>query len=275
MARSDSIAKLSDALSKAQGEMRPAKRASKNERLGSDYADLAAVWEACRGPLTRNGLAVVQLPASGLDAVAVETVLSHSSGEWISCSPMASVQDRGPQAMATAVTYLKRIGLMAIAGVVAEGEDDDAESVTPPSARAMIADVARAVISAHQGPEPLAPKRKYTRREKPVAAEAARAVVSTPPGAALPAEVVSTPPNPQAEKAAAKSLVALQAEAASRARATRLWERAMKLGWSIEEFRHFGKTASGSDAPSNQWTETDLTRIEAAMAKAEGEDVPF
>src|SRR3972149_5942258 len=102
MQRSETIGKLAEALSKAQGELKGATKDSSNPYFKSRYADLSSVWEACRIPLSTNGLAVIQtcstlhegsLPIidedSALDIavhirVAVETMLVHSSGEWVS-----------------------------------------------------------------------------------------------------------------------------------------------------------------------------------------------
>jgi len=59
MQRSESIAALAAALSKAQATMTSAKKDSTNPHFKSRYADLASIWDACREPLTKNGLAIV------------------------------------------------------------------------------------------------------------------------------------------------------------------------------------------------------------------------
>ena len=84
MQKSDTITALAAALSAAQGEIEGAKKDSTNPHFKSKYADLGAVWDACRGPLTKHGLAVVQFPRSENGCVLVETVLTHKSGEWMS-----------------------------------------------------------------------------------------------------------------------------------------------------------------------------------------------
>ena len=64
MLQSESIKELATALAKAQGALKPAVKDSLNPHFKSKYADLASVWEACREPLSSNGIAIVQFPAS-------------------------------------------------------------------------------------------------------------------------------------------------------------------------------------------------------------------
>ena len=59
---SATIGKLVMALAKAQGQIKAAPKDSDNPFFKSKYADLASVWEACREPLAKNGLAVIQRP---------------------------------------------------------------------------------------------------------------------------------------------------------------------------------------------------------------------
>ena len=79
---------LAKSLAKAQGQIKGAVKDSDNPFFKSKYADLASVWDACRGPLAENGLSVVQLPGQTLildsgALVEVQTMLLHESGEWI------------------------------------------------------------------------------------------------------------------------------------------------------------------------------------------------
>ena len=133
MPQSETIGKLAEALAKAQGTIRHAVRSAENPFFKSRYADLAAVWTACREPLSANGLAVVQTTVAG-DAVTVVTTLIHSSGEWVSGELSVLPAKRDPQVAGSAITYLRRYGLAAIAGVATE--DDDAESATDHGAKA-------------------------------------------------------------------------------------------------------------------------------------------
>ncbi len=122
--QTEEIGELAAALAKAQGEMKPAPRSSSNPFFGSSYADLAAIVEAARGPLARHGLAVIQ--TTERDGT-VTTMLAHASGQWIRGELRLRSDKDTPQAIGSAITYARRYAFAAIVGVVAEGEDDDAE----------------------------------------------------------------------------------------------------------------------------------------------------
>jgi hypothetical protein len=126
MTTSDSINELAAALSKAQGEMGDALKASENATFSSRYADLASVWEACRGPLAKHEIAVVQSPSTEGAKVSIDTLLIHRSGQWMRGSLSVTAVDDSPQAVGSAVTYCRRYALQSFAGVAPS--DDDAEA---------------------------------------------------------------------------------------------------------------------------------------------------
>lgn len=128
MEMSASIAELAVALSKAQATMPPAIKDSANPFFKSRYADLESVWEACRKPLTDQGLAIVQSPSAEGTRVTVETVLTHTSGQWVGGKASATAKDDSPQAIGSAITYLRRYALQSFAGVAPA--DDDGEAAT-------------------------------------------------------------------------------------------------------------------------------------------------
>jgi ERF superfamily len=128
MTRSDSIAALAAALSKAQSAMSAAKKDSTNPHFKSRYADLASIWDACREPLTKNNLAVVQLPGKDEAGYYVETVLTHASGEFISDKLHIVPIKEDPQGLGSAITYARKYSLSAIAGVAPDDSDDDGEA---------------------------------------------------------------------------------------------------------------------------------------------------
>ena len=150
---SEALNELAAALAKAQSQVKGAAKDSTNPFFRSKYADLAAVWEACRTALTNHGLAVVQSPStaftgspeiytakskSGEDrsgvriatTVSVVTRLIHSSGQWIQGTTSAMLPAADPQAVGSAITYLRRYALAAMVGVAPE--DDDGEATTRP-----------------------------------------------------------------------------------------------------------------------------------------------
>lgn len=123
MKTSPEINELAAALSKAQGEVAAAHKDSSNQFFKSKYADLAAVWDACRAPLSTHGLAIVQVPRSEGGTVTMETRLVHSSGQWIEGELTATAKDDGPQSIGSVVTYLRRYMLQAMTGVAPEDDD--------------------------------------------------------------------------------------------------------------------------------------------------------
>lgn len=134
--QSDSIAKLADALAKAQKAIKPAAKDSTNPHFGSKYADLASVWEACREPLADNGLALVQMPQAAEGGTVLVTRLLHTSGEWIeSVTPLLIGEKSTMQTLGSALTYARRYGLAAMVGVVADEDDDGNTATATPAAR--------------------------------------------------------------------------------------------------------------------------------------------
>lgn len=128
MLKSDQINELASALAKAQAEMKPAAFDSTNPHFKSKYASLASVWEACKGPLSKNGLSVSQ----GLnEAGMLETILMHTSGQYLISAMRVSSEKQTMQSMGSALTYAKRYSLSAMVGIVSD-EDDDANSADAP-----------------------------------------------------------------------------------------------------------------------------------------------
>lgn len=135
MQTSETIGKLAEALAKAQGTFPPAKKQATNPHLGSTYADMPAIWEACRQALSENGLAVLQGaefhdPAEHPTGLTVVTRIVHTSGEWVEGKlfmPFGTKDTRKdePQAAAAAFSYGRRHLLQAMLGIATA--DDDAE----------------------------------------------------------------------------------------------------------------------------------------------------
>jgi ERF superfamily len=126
--RSESIAKLAEALSAAQGEIEGAAKDSENPYFKSRYADLLSVWNACRNQLSKHGLAVVQMPQATEFGIQVETILAHSSGEWISSILALPSKNYDAQGLGSAITYARRYALAAMVGIAPEDDDGNAAS---------------------------------------------------------------------------------------------------------------------------------------------------
>lgn len=128
------IADLAAALCRAQAQMEGAKKDATNPHFKTKYADLAAVWDAIREPLTSNGLSVVQLLRDVQNGVEVETILLHSSGQQISAVFAMPASKQDAQGYGSAATYARRYALMAMVGVAPE--DDDGNAAVGPAGSA-------------------------------------------------------------------------------------------------------------------------------------------
>ena len=134
MNKSESIQNLSAALSKAQAEYPAIKFDSVNPFLKNGYASLGAIIAGARPVNAKHGLSVSQL-TFGEDGVAgVETVLMHTSGEWISSSISMPIGDEkgksNAQVAGSIVTYLRRYSLASILGIYSD-EDGDGNKPEP------------------------------------------------------------------------------------------------------------------------------------------------
>jgi len=138
MPTSPTIAALAAALVKAQSAMGGAKKDSTNPHFKTAYADLASVWDACRAPLANAGLSVVQLVSSEGATATVETILAHSSGEWVSSLLAVPLTKVDAQGLGSAITYGRRYALAAIVGVCPADDDGEAAVARPTQFTAVI-----------------------------------------------------------------------------------------------------------------------------------------
>jgi hypothetical protein len=129
--QSESIAKLAEALSKAQGELQPLAKGRKAEIEGKEgkrgysygYADLADVIDCYRPALSKYGLSVIQPMEVHEGHIVLVTRLMHSSGEWIDSRFPLQVYQRA-QEQGSAITYARRYAVTALLGIAAEEDDD-------------------------------------------------------------------------------------------------------------------------------------------------------
>lgn len=129
---SPSIGNFSAAMATAQAVMGNAVKDSTNPHFKSKYADLASVRTAV-APLSEVGIAFMQFPSTQGKIVTVTTLLAHKSGEWVTCSVSAEARAADPQSIGSAITYLRRYGLLAAAGLATD--DDDGEAAVRPERR--------------------------------------------------------------------------------------------------------------------------------------------
>lgn len=140
VSRPTDIDKLAPALVKAQGMIEGALKEKDNDMFSKGgkkykYADLSAVWEACKPALQANGLAVLQLPCKAPPGhIGLLTVVLHESGQSISETFHMPLRDpTNPQAAGSALTYARRYALSAALGVCPEDDDGNSATKVPAS----------------------------------------------------------------------------------------------------------------------------------------------
>jgi hypothetical protein len=124
--QSENIGDLASALAKAQAEVGTVHKDSANPFFKSNYASLAAVWEATRPILSKHGLSVVQLPSHDESGYYVETMLMHGSGQWIKSRTYMKPAKDDPQGIGSLISYARRYALQAIAMICPEDDDGEA-----------------------------------------------------------------------------------------------------------------------------------------------------
>ncbi len=139
------LGELFGALAKAQGEMGAAIKDSENPYYSSKYADLNSVIQAAKEPLSKNGLAIIQLLQSAGGEVTVDTLLTHESGQWIKSSlQLKSIKTKkvngqtietprnDVQGYGSTITYMRRYAYAAIIGLAqADSDGNDEETEVP------------------------------------------------------------------------------------------------------------------------------------------------
>lgn len=130
MKMSESITEFAKAMAIFQGEVENAKKTADNPFFKSKYADLAEIWDTIRQPLTKNGLAITQIPSADGPKVKITTLVTHLSGQWIEGELDLTATKADPQAIGSAITYGRRYALAAFCGIAQE--DDDGNKASQP-----------------------------------------------------------------------------------------------------------------------------------------------
>jgi len=123
MKTSDNIEKLAGALCQAQSAMTGAKKGANNPFFKSNYSNLAMVIEAINQPFSDNGLCFVQGAEMNENRVSVVTRIIHISGQWIESETQLPPTKNDAQGVGSAISYAKRYGLQALAGVPSVDDD--------------------------------------------------------------------------------------------------------------------------------------------------------
>ena len=121
------------ALASAQTNLGKALKQANNPHFRSKYADLGSVMDACLPALNEAGIALIQPTGEDEHGRFVETTLIHGeSGETLSCRVPLIVGKNDMQGYGSAVTYARRYGLMAMAGIAPEDDDGNAAAKAAP-----------------------------------------------------------------------------------------------------------------------------------------------
>lgn len=129
MKTSDSITTIAKALAAASASLRNPGQDATNPHFRSKYTSLVGLIDSLRAPLAAQGIIVLQPVSSPVAGrVRVETVLLHSSGEWMS-STADLPSGATAQSFGAAVAYLRRYALQSMLGVSGDADaDDDGEA---------------------------------------------------------------------------------------------------------------------------------------------------
>jgi hypothetical protein len=114
------------ALAAAQAKMTNPGRNAANPHFKSRYADLASVRDAVVPALASEGIGIVQRPGFAGGVVSLETVLLYGDAEYPQGTLALPLTGGGnaAHAMGSALTYMRRYALAAIACVAADDDDD-------------------------------------------------------------------------------------------------------------------------------------------------------
>lgn len=123
---------LMKALCAAMGEMRDPVKRSQNPHFRSRFADLSEVIDCIEGPLHKHGLVFVQLlmPNDKGELVLRSQVYHADSGEMLESVAPVVPEKSGPQALGSAISYMRRYAAKAMFSLADADEDDDAERAT-------------------------------------------------------------------------------------------------------------------------------------------------
>lgn len=138
--KSESISNLIQALIKASAKIKNPEKDSINPHHGNKFASLGSFIQATKPHLLSEGLVLIQGISGSGSMIGVDTMLAHSSGEFISISVLAECyvmkKEKGSeiahkmpgdgQAIGSLTTYLRRYSYASLLNLVGE-EDDDAE----------------------------------------------------------------------------------------------------------------------------------------------------
>ena len=130
-AHSTDLNEVSKSLVQALGEMTDVVKTQtvSTGQYAYTYATLADALQMARPILAKHDLAISQSVEADGDEVAIYTTVIHSSGQYITGSPLRLPGGKTAQQTGSAVSYARRYSLMAFLGLASEDDDGAGASV--------------------------------------------------------------------------------------------------------------------------------------------------
>lgn len=136
---SESISKIAAALVAFSGDVKAISHDATNPHFKSDYTSLDHMIEETKPLLHKHGLTVMQFPGGDGEKITVQTMILHTSGEWIKTEPLTLRPVKNdPQGAGSAITYARRYSY-ASALSLALGDDDDGNAASYAPGQAQMA----------------------------------------------------------------------------------------------------------------------------------------
>jgi len=165
MQHSEQVTELFTALSKALGEIESIPLNRTNPHFKSKYADLAITIEKSKPSLMKHGLMLIQAVENEGTKYVVESLITHSSGQWLKSRVELILTKQDMQGLGSATTYAKRYAAQSLLFVAGDEDDDGNAAVTKPETKNSAApppqSKPKAPPSPPPGPTPAMLKRLY------------------------------------------------------------------------------------------------------------------
>lgn len=120
---------LALALLAAQREIPSLVKSAENPHFGSKYIPLEAVIEAVVPVLQKHGILLMQNLSASLSGPALTTVFQYG-GESSSYTVPLILEKQTPQAVGSAITYMRRYAILSALALVADADDDAEAAMT-------------------------------------------------------------------------------------------------------------------------------------------------
>jgi len=121
MKTSEQINEIASAMIIFHTEVNSIPKTAENPFFKSKYVPLDKILTAIQGPLKKANLTFMQFP---VEENQLETIILHTSGQWISERFYMKPSKSDPQAYGSVITYQRRYALSAILGLNTDEDDD-------------------------------------------------------------------------------------------------------------------------------------------------------